>query len=60
MLFVPTDFVEGRNTFDAAEPEEALCDWDDLIGLERQGVSVQSRDLAPAVLRPYPGGYRRR
>ena len=56
VLFVPTDFVGGRNTFDAAEPEEALCDWDDLIGLERQGVSVQSHgtshrpfsDLTPA------------
>jgi peptidoglycan/xylan/chitin deacetylase (PgdA/CDA1 family) len=42
VLFVPTDFIGGRNTFDAAEPEEALCDWDDLVELERQGVSVQS------------------
>jgi peptidoglycan/xylan/chitin deacetylase (PgdA/CDA1 family) len=42
VLFVPTDFIGGRNTFDAAEPEEALCDWEDLIELERQGVSVQS------------------
>ncbi len=42
VLFVPTDFIGGRNTFDAAEPEEALCDWDDLVELERRGVSVQS------------------
>jgi peptidoglycan/xylan/chitin deacetylase (PgdA/CDA1 family) len=42
VLFVPTDFIGARNTFDAAEPEEALCDWNDLAELERQGVSVQS------------------
>jgi peptidoglycan/xylan/chitin deacetylase (PgdA/CDA1 family) len=42
VLFVPTDYIGGRNTFDAAEPEEALCGWDDLVKLERQGVSVQS------------------
>jgi peptidoglycan/xylan/chitin deacetylase (PgdA/CDA1 family) len=42
VLFVPTDFIGARNTFDAAEPEEVLCDWDDLVELERQGVSVQS------------------
>jgi peptidoglycan/xylan/chitin deacetylase (PgdA/CDA1 family) len=42
VLFVPTDFIGGRNTFDAAEPEEALCDWDDLLELQRQGVSIQS------------------
>jgi len=56
VLFVPTDFIGGRNTFDDAEPEETLCDWDDLVELERQGVSVQSHgashqplsDLTPA------------
>ena len=42
VLFVPTDFIGGRNIFDAAEPEEDLCDWDDLVGLERRGVAVQS------------------
>ena len=42
VLFVPTDYIGRRNTFDAAEPEEALCDWDDLVELERRGVSVQS------------------
>ena len=36
VLFVPTDFVGGRNDFDAdCEPEEAICDWDDLRELER-------------------------
>ncbi len=56
VLFVPTDFIGARNTFDAAEPEEALCGWDDLVELDRQGISVQSHgashqafsDLAPA------------
>jgi peptidoglycan/xylan/chitin deacetylase (PgdA/CDA1 family) len=56
VLFVPTDFIGGRNTFDDAEPEEELCDWEDLVELERQGVSVQSHgathrplsDLTPA------------
>jgi peptidoglycan/xylan/chitin deacetylase (PgdA/CDA1 family) len=43
VLFVPSDFVGGSNTFDAnIEPEEAICDWDDLRELERRGVSVQS------------------
>lgn len=40
--FVPTNFIGGRNWFDeGAEPEEAICDWDDLQELERWGVSVQ-------------------
>jgi peptidoglycan/xylan/chitin deacetylase (PgdA/CDA1 family) len=42
VLFVPTDFVGGSNTFDTAEPQEALCDWEDLLELERHGVSIQS------------------
>ena len=58
VLFVPTGFIGRRNTFDTAEPEEALCDWDDLAYLERRGVSVQSHgathrplsDLTPAEL----------
>jgi peptidoglycan/xylan/chitin deacetylase (PgdA/CDA1 family) len=41
--FVPTDFIGGRNAFDAdVEPDEAICDWEDLRELERQGVAVQS------------------
>jgi peptidoglycan/xylan/chitin deacetylase (PgdA/CDA1 family) len=43
VLFIPSDFVGGSNTFDAnIKPEEAICDWDELRELERQGVSVQS------------------
>jgi peptidoglycan/xylan/chitin deacetylase (PgdA/CDA1 family) len=43
ILFVPTDFIGGWNTFDmGAEPEESICDWDDLRDLDRQGVSIQS------------------
>src|SRR5512135_329078 len=43
VLFVPSDFLGRRNWFDAGdEPEEAICDWDDLRELERCESSVQS------------------
>ena len=43
VLFVPTDYIGGFNGFDAGyEPEEPICDWDDLRELERLGVSIQS------------------
>lgn len=43
VLFVPTDYIGGRNVFDAdSEPDEAICNWDDLRALERGGVSIQS------------------
>ena len=43
VLFVPTDYIGGFNGFDAGyEPEEPICDWDDLRELERSGVSIQS------------------
>ena len=43
VLFVPTDFVGRTNLFDLeSEPEEPLCDWDDLRELVRCGVAVQS------------------
>jgi peptidoglycan/xylan/chitin deacetylase (PgdA/CDA1 family) len=43
VLFVPTDYIGGSNGFDAGyEPEEAICDWDDLREVERLGVSIQS------------------
>lgn len=42
VLFVPTDFVGREDTFDAKEPLERLCDWDDLCELEGAGVSIQS------------------
>lgn len=43
VLFVPAGFVGGRNTFDAGvEPDEPICDWDDLRALAHGGVSIQS------------------
>jgi peptidoglycan/xylan/chitin deacetylase (PgdA/CDA1 family) len=57
VLFMPTDFVGRTNVFDLeSEPEERLCDWDDLRELVRRGVAVQSHgashrafsELAPA------------
>jgi peptidoglycan/xylan/chitin deacetylase (PgdA/CDA1 family) len=43
VVFVPTDFLGGRNDFDEGnEPDEAICGWDDLRELERHGVAVQS------------------
>jgi len=57
VVFVPTDFVGRTNRFDLeSEPEEALCDWDDLRELAHCGVAVQSHgashrafsELAPA------------
>jgi peptidoglycan/xylan/chitin deacetylase (PgdA/CDA1 family) len=41
VLFMPTGFVGRTNTFDS-EPDEPLCDWDDLRELLRRGVAVQS------------------
>jgi peptidoglycan/xylan/chitin deacetylase (PgdA/CDA1 family) len=41
ILFMPTDFVGLTNTFDS-EPDEPLCDWDDLRELVRRGIAVQS------------------
>lgn len=47
VLFVPTDFIGGTNTFDAdtAEPVDRICDWDDLRAVQVQGVSVQSHGV---------------
>ena len=43
VLFMPSDLVGGRNTFDSdSEPDEALCDWQDLAALERSGISIES------------------
>ena len=43
VLFMPTDFVGRTNLFDLeSEPEEPLCDWDDLRELVRRGVAVES------------------
>jgi peptidoglycan/xylan/chitin deacetylase (PgdA/CDA1 family) len=43
VLFVPTDYVGGDNTFDdGIEPQEPICDWNDLRELARAGVAIQS------------------
>jgi peptidoglycan/xylan/chitin deacetylase (PgdA/CDA1 family) len=47
VLFMPTDFVGRTNLFDLeGEPEEQLCDWDDLRELVRRGVAVQSHGVS--------------
>jgi peptidoglycan/xylan/chitin deacetylase (PgdA/CDA1 family) len=47
VLFMPTDFVGRTNTFDLeSEPEEPLCDWDDLRELVRRGVAVESHSAS--------------
>src|SRR5262249_31941344 len=40
VLFVPTDYIGRRNTFDAGvEPDQAICHWDHLRELARAGVA---------------------
>jgi peptidoglycan/xylan/chitin deacetylase (PgdA/CDA1 family) len=47
VLFVPGGFIGGSNDFDAGiEPEEAICDWEDLLSLERQDISIQSHGIS--------------
>jgi peptidoglycan/xylan/chitin deacetylase (PgdA/CDA1 family) len=47
VLFVPTDYIGCHNHFDShREPEEEICDWDDLRELERWRVSVQSHGIS--------------
>jgi len=47
VLFIPTAFIGRRNWFDRDwEPQEAICDWDDLRELERNGVSIQSHGVS--------------
>jgi peptidoglycan/xylan/chitin deacetylase (PgdA/CDA1 family) len=47
VLFVPTAFIGGRNSFDGGrEPDEAIGDWDDLRELQRCGVSIQSHGVS--------------
>ncbi len=46
VLFVPTSFIGGTNRFDqGVEPEELICDWDDLLEMQRSGVSLQSHGV---------------
>jgi peptidoglycan/xylan/chitin deacetylase (PgdA/CDA1 family) len=43
VVFMPSDHIGASNVFDLGhEPEEPLCDWDDLRALEAGGVAVQS------------------
>jgi len=43
VLFVPTDYVGKSNSFDSGlEPDEMLCDWDELRELHQAGVAIQS------------------
>lgn len=47
VLFVPTDFIGGTNSFEGgAEPEEPICGWDDLRELDLFGMSVQSHGVS--------------
>jgi peptidoglycan/xylan/chitin deacetylase (PgdA/CDA1 family) len=47
VLFVPSGCIGKFNGFDKGiEPEEAICDWDDLVHLERHGVSIQSHGVS--------------
>jgi peptidoglycan/xylan/chitin deacetylase (PgdA/CDA1 family) len=47
VLFMPTDFVGRTNIFDLeSEPEEPLCDWDDLRELVRRGVAAESHSAS--------------
>lgn len=47
VVFVPTDHVGGLNEFDRdIQPEEPICDWDDLRRLRAGGVSIQSHGVS--------------
>ena len=47
IVFVPSDYVGRTNSFDAGiEPEEPICDWNDLLKLESAGISVQSHSVS--------------
>ncbi len=51
VVFVPTDFVGGFNSFDSgAEPCEPICDWDELRALEHHRVAVQSHAVTHRAL----------
>jgi peptidoglycan/xylan/chitin deacetylase (PgdA/CDA1 family) len=51
VLFVPTDYIGGSNTFDFGdEPEEPICDWADLRELADRGVSIQSHGASHRAL----------
>jgi peptidoglycan/xylan/chitin deacetylase (PgdA/CDA1 family) len=46
VLFVPVGYIGSTNGFDAdVEPEEPICDWDDLEELQCGKVSIQSHGV---------------
>jgi peptidoglycan/xylan/chitin deacetylase (PgdA/CDA1 family) len=51
VVFVPTGHVGGMNEFDRdIEPDEPICDWDDLRELREGGVSIQSHAVSHGAL----------
>lgn len=47
VCFVPTDYIGGLNTWDYGnEPEEPICDWDELRELQRRGVVIQAHGVS--------------
>jgi peptidoglycan/xylan/chitin deacetylase (PgdA/CDA1 family) len=47
VLFIPTDYVGDWNRFDGgAEPDEPICDWNELRQLQDQRVAVQSHSVS--------------
>jgi peptidoglycan/xylan/chitin deacetylase (PgdA/CDA1 family) len=51
VVFVPTGYIGGSNTFDEGEePDEPICSWDDLATLARNGVSIQSHGVQHAAM----------
>jgi peptidoglycan/xylan/chitin deacetylase (PgdA/CDA1 family) len=46
VLFVPVSYIGSTNSFDAdVEPEEPICDWDDLKALQFTNLSIQSHGV---------------
>lgn len=46
VLFVPTGLIGKSNSFDKGiEPVEAICNWKELLQLERYGISIQSHGV---------------
>jgi peptidoglycan/xylan/chitin deacetylase (PgdA/CDA1 family) len=55
VVFVPTDHIGGRNLWDEGiEPNEEICDWEDLLTLEKAGVAVQSHGASHRALSQVP------
>jgi peptidoglycan/xylan/chitin deacetylase (PgdA/CDA1 family) len=51
VMFVPTDFIGGHNSFDVEqEPEEAICGWKHLRELQRRGIAIQSHGVSHRAL----------